>query len=177
MYAKSSLKASEAASLGHPAVDNILFIDKIPLMAFAFQELVRRVNTAAHVQYEESYFSVLSRPFEREFGRGLIVIGGDLDDSTVHLQVPIYELRSKFPVARMMVYSAVYDPAVIEMVENGTIDACLHTYEPVEEVRSAYEHLLRGESFISSMLRTLYYEYKLTKERILPGRCSISSRG
>ena len=176
MYAKSSLKASEAVSLLPPAIDNILFIDKIPLLAFAFQELIRRVNTAAHVRYEENYFSVLSRPVEREFGYGLIVIGGDLEDPTVHLRVPIYELRSKFPEARVMVYSAVYDPGVIEMVENGTIDACLHTYEPVEEVRSAYEHLLRGENFISSMLRTLYYEYQLTKERILPGGCPVNRR-
>jgi DNA-binding NarL/FixJ family response regulator len=159
-----------------PSIGNILFIDKVPLLAYAFQELARGVDTAAHVRYEESYFAVLSRPVAKEFGYGLIVIGGDLDDSSVHLRVPIYELRNKFPVTRMMVYSAVYDPAVIEMVENGAIDACVHTFEPVEEVRSAYEHLHRGESFISPMLRTLYYEYQLTKERILPGGCPMTRR-
>ena len=175
MHAKSSLKATGAPLCPYPALDNILFIDKIPLLAYAFQELVRGINSAARVRYEESYFSVLSRPSEKEFDCGLIVIGSDLDDSTVHLQVPVHELRSKFPEARMMVYSNVYDPAVIEMVENSTIDACLHTFEPVEEIRSAYEHILRGETFISSMLRTLYYEYKLQNERILPGRYQMNS--
>jgi hypothetical protein len=46
----------------------------------------------------------------------------------------------------------------------------LHTFEPVEELRSAYQHLLRGETFISPMLRTLYYDYKLMDEKIQTGR-------
>lgn len=177
MHVQSLLKSAEDRLSWHPSLDDILFIDKIPLLAYAFQELVRRVNYTARVRYEESYFSVLSRHYEKGFDYELIVIGSDLDDSTVHLQVPIYELRNKFPMARIMVYSCVYDPVVIEMVENSTIDACLHTFEKVEEVRSAYEHLLRGEPFISPMLRTLYYEYKLKDECILPSRRSISTGG
>jgi DNA-binding NarL/FixJ family response regulator len=170
MCANSNPGAAESTASPSPSLDNILFIDKIPLLAYAFQELVRGINRAVHVRYAESYFSVLSRPVTNEPGYGLIIIGSDLDDSTVHLQVPVYELRKKFPIARIMVYSGVYDPAVIQMVENSTIDACLHTFEPVEELRSAYQHLLRGETFISPMLRTLYYDYKLMDEKIQTGR-------
>jgi hypothetical protein len=153
-----------------PSMDNILFVDKIPLLAFAFQEIICGVSRSASVRYEESYFSVLSRPTDDESDYGLIIISSDVDDSSIHLQVPVGELRQKFPGARIMVYSVAYDSAIIEMAENGTIDACIHLFDPVQEVKSAYEALLRGEGYISAMLCTLYYDYKLQNEKILPGR-------
>jgi hypothetical protein len=170
MHATTFEKEAIASSSMFPSLDNILFIDRIPVLAYAFQEIIRGINSAAHVRYEESYFSLLSRPIENESSYGLIILSSDLDNSSVHLQVPINELRNKFPEARMMVYSVAYNPEVIQMVETSTIDACIHIFEPVEEIRFAYEHLLRGEGYISTMLRTLYFDYDLKKGKILPGR-------
>lgn len=170
MQANTIQKEAIASSSMFPSLDNILFIDRIPVLAYAFQEIIRGINPAANVRYEECYFSLLSRPSENDSSYGLIIVSSDLDNSSVHLQVPINELRNKFPEARMLVYSVAYNPEVIQMVEDSTIDACIHIFEPVEEIRFAYEHLLRGESYISSMLRTLYFEYNLKEGKILPGR-------
>jgi hypothetical protein len=39
------------------------------------------------------------------------------------------------------------------------IDAYVHKYEPIEEILKAYLQLARGETIISSMFHTLYYQY------------------
>jgi DNA-binding NarL/FixJ family response regulator len=58
-----------------------------------------------------------------------------------------------------MVYSNAYDPVIIEKMTATGIDAYVHKYESVEEIRKAYIYLGKGESYISEIFHTLYYEY------------------
>jgi hypothetical protein len=44
------------------------------------------------------------------------------------------------------------------MADTG-IDAYVHKYEPIDEIVRGYKQLSGGETFVSSIFHTLYYEY------------------
>jgi hypothetical protein len=58
-----------------------------------------------------------------------------------------------------MLYSNNYDPQIIEKMESGGIDAYVHRLESIDEIRKAYDHLNRGEPYISNIFHILYYDY------------------
>lgn len=60
-----------------------------------------------------------------------------------------------------MIYSSSYDPQIIEKMPEAGIDAYVHKFEPIEEIRKAYQHLSRGEPFVSAIFHALYYDYGL----------------
>lgn len=58
-----------------------------------------------------------------------------------------------------MIYSTIYDPLIIQKMKETGIDAYVHKYESVDEIRKAYRHLSAGESYVSGIFHTLYYDY------------------
>jgi DNA-binding NarL/FixJ family response regulator len=75
----------------------------------------------------------------------------------------VTELRNRFGQPRIMIYSSSYDPQIIEKMREAGVDAYVHKFEPIEEIRKAYQHLSNGDSFISDIFHTPYYGYGLKK--------------
>jgi DNA-binding NarL/FixJ family response regulator len=69
-----------------------------------------------------------------------------------------------------MIYTRNYDHAIIEKMEESGIDAYIHKYEPIGEIRKAYSCLAAGEGYISSIFHTLYYEYCLRMDKLPPAK-------
>lgn len=141
------------------ALDRILVIDDLPIIPLAFQEVFRGINPSAIVEYSENIFSALS---SRAYANTLfdLVITGSLQESfSEHLQQAVSELKKKFGEPKVMIYSSSYDPVIIEKMEATGIDAYVHKYESIEEIRKTYCRLAKGEFYISDIFHTLYYEY------------------
>jgi DNA-binding NarL/FixJ family response regulator len=134
-------------------------IDDLPLIPLAFQEVFRTVNPSAAVQYSENVFTALSA---KEYSNTIfdLVITGSLEGNfSENLQLAVTELKKRFGKPMIMVYSSAYDPVIIEKMTATGIDAYVHKYESIEEIKKAYAHLSRGESYVSWIFHTLYYEY------------------
>jgi hypothetical protein len=58
-----------------------------------------------------------------------------------------------------MIYSSAYDPVIIEKMADTGINAYVHKYEPIDEILRGYKQLSGGETFVSGIFHTLYYEY------------------
>ena len=146
-----------------PPLDRILVIDDLPMIPLAFQEVFRGINASAVVEYSENVFSALSAKKYDDTTFDLIITGSFQDHFSSSLQQAVTELRSRFGRPRIMIYSSAYDPQIIaEMTEAG-IDAYVHKFEPIEEIRKACQHLSRGEPFISAIFHTMYYDYRIKK--------------
>jgi len=140
-------------------LDKILVIDDLPLIPLAFREVFRAINSAAVVEYSENIFSALSARIYAQTTFDLIITGSLQDSYSEHLQQAVTELRKKFGAPKIMLYSSTYDPVIIEKMPEAGIDAYVHKYEPIEEIHKAYKHLSCGESYVSEIFHTLYYEY------------------
>ncbi len=140
-------------------LNRILVIDDLPLIPLAFQEVFRAVNPSALVEYSENIFSALSSKAYANTSFDLVITGSLQDQYSANLQQAINELRRRFNEPLIMIYSSAYDPVIIEKMPSAGIDAYVHKYEPIEEIRKAYEQLSQGEAYISSIFHTLYYEY------------------
>ena len=141
------------------SLDRIFVIDDLPLMPLAFQEVFRAVNPSATVLYSENVFKALSA---KEYANTVfdLVITGSLEDHfSENLQMAVSELKKKFGHPMIMVYSHAYDPVIIEKMAATGIDAYVHKYESIEEIKKAYLHLSKGQTYISGIFHTLYYEY------------------
>jgi len=143
--------------------DKILVIDEMPIVSLAMQEIFRMVNIAAVVEYTDNIFTALSSATYQSSGFDLIIIGSQQDVFPDNLHELIEELKGRFRKARIMLFAAIYDPAIIEKMEVSGIDAYVHKYEPLEEIRKTYMRLSAGESYISAIFRTLYSEYGLDR--------------
>jgi len=141
------------------SLDKILVIDDLPLIPLAFQEVFRAINKSAIVEYSENIFSALSCRAYASAVFDLVITGSLQDNFSEHLQQAVTELRKKFGNSRIMLYSSAYDPVIIEKMPETGIDAYVHKYESIEEIRKAYARLAKGDSYISEIFHTLYYEY------------------
>jgi DNA-binding NarL/FixJ family response regulator len=144
----------------HP-LDKILVIDDLPLIPLAFQEVFRSINASAVVEYSENIFSALSAKVFANTSFDLIITGSFQDRWSTNLQQAVTELQSRFGQPRIMIYSSHYDPQIIEKMNEVGIDAYVHKFEPIEEIRKAYQRLSHGEPFVSAIFHALYYDYGL----------------
>jgi DNA-binding NarL/FixJ family response regulator len=144
----------------HP-LDKILVIDDLPLIQLAFQEVFRSINASAVVEYSENIFSALSAKTFANTSFDLIITGSFQDRWSTSLHQAVTELRNRFGQPRIMIYSSSYDPQIIEKMPEAGIDAYVHKFEPIEEIRKAYQRLSDGEPFISAIFHSLYYDYGL----------------
>jgi DNA-binding NarL/FixJ family response regulator len=144
-----------------PPLDRILVIDDLPMIPLAFQEVFRGINASAVVEYSENVFSTLSAKKFADTSFDLIITGSFQDRFSTSLQQAVTELHNRFGQPRIMIYSSSYDPQIIEKMPEAGIDAYVHKFEPIEEIRKAYQQLSRGESFISAIFHALYYDYGL----------------
>jgi len=140
-------------------LDRILVIDDLPLIPLAFQEVFRSVNTATRVEYSENIFTALSAKAWANTTFDLIITGSLQDNFSSNLEQAVTELRKRFGQPLIMIYSSAYDPIIIEKMATTGIDAYVHKYESIEEIRHAYKQLSAGEAYISTIFHTLYYEY------------------
>jgi len=140
-------------------LDRILVIDDLPLIPLAFQEVFRTVNPNTRVEYSENIFTALSAKVWANTNFDLVITGSLQDNFSANLQQAVTELRKRFGQPLIMIYSSSYDPIIIEKMATTGIDAYVHKYESIQEIRRAYEQLSKGEAYVSSIFHTLYYEY------------------
>jgi len=139
--------------------DRILVIDDLPLIPLAFQEVFRGINPSAKVEFSENIFSALSSRTFATAQFDLVITGSLQENFSEHLQQAVTELKKKFGDPQVMLYSSAYDPLIIEKMAATGIDAYVHKYESIEEIRKAYYRLAKGESYVSEIFHTLYFEY------------------
>jgi len=139
--------------------DRILVIDDLPIIPLAFREIFRGINSSVTVEYSDNIFSALSSRTFADTRFDLVVAGSLQVDFPGHLQQAVSDLKKKFGEPKIMVYSSDYDPAIIRHMAEMGIDAYVHRFEPIGEVRKTYCLLADGASYVSQIFHTLYYEY------------------
>jgi DNA-binding NarL/FixJ family response regulator len=139
--------------------DRVLVIDDLPLIPLAFQEVFRGINPSVKVDFSENIFSALSSRTFATAQFDLVITGSLQENFSENLQQAVTELKKKFGDPKVMLYSSSYDPVIIEKMTAAGIDAYVHKYESIEEIRKAYCRLAKGESYVSGIFHTLYYEY------------------
>ena len=145
--------------------DRILVIDDLPLIPLAFQEVFRSLNPAATVDYSENIFTALSAKAYANMSFDLVITDSLHGDFSKNMQQAVSELKKRFGQPLIMIYSSSYDPQIIEKMPEVGIDAYVHKFEPIEEIRKAYQRLSRGEPFVSAIFHALYYDYGLDIRR------------
>lgn len=144
-----------------PLINNILVLDEMPTIALGLQGIFCSFNETVHIEHIENIFTALSSKSLEEKNFDLAVIGEQLGSPSDDLLRTIAELQHRFGPMKIMVYSPNYDHSLLEKMETSGIDAYVHKYEAVAEIRKAFSCLLAGEPYISPIYRTLYYEYGL----------------
>lgn len=137
----------------------ILVIDELPLIPLAFQEVFRSINAAATIEYTGNIFTALSAKAFANKTFDLVITDSFQGHFSGNPQQAVSELKKRFDEPLLMIYSSDYDPAIIKKMTAAGIDAYVHKHEPIEEIRKAYERMTRGETYISAIFHTLYYEY------------------
>ena len=145
--------------------DRILVIDDLPLIPLAFQEVFRFLNHAATVDYSENIFTALSTKAYANTSFDLVITDSLQDNFSKNMQQAVSELKKRFGQPLIMIYSSSYDPLIIEQMETVGIDAYVHKYESIDEIRKAYAELSKGETYISGIFHTMYYQYGLGVRR------------
>jgi DNA-binding NarL/FixJ family response regulator len=151
-------------------MNSILVIDEVPTIALGLQEVFRPLNKSVNVGSIENVFTALSSKSYEGKKFDLIILGETVEDPTINFQQAIAELKSRFGNSRIMIYTRNYDHAIIEKMEESGIDAYIHKYEPIREIRKAYSCLAAGEGYISGIFHTLYYEYCLRIDKLPPAK-------
>jgi DNA-binding NarL/FixJ family response regulator len=139
--------------------DRILVIDDLPLIPLALQEVFRTVNPSATVEYSENIFTALSAKTYANINFDLVIIDFLQENFSQHLQQTVSELKKRFGQPLIMIYSSAYDPMIIEQMVPAGIDAYVHKYESIEEIKKTYLQLSKGETYVSGIFHTLYYDY------------------
>jgi len=137
------------------SLDRILVIDDLPLIPLAFQEVFRKINPSVTVLHSDNIYSVLSAKAWDNTVFDLVIIGTLKENYTTNLRLAVSDLRRRFGQPLIMIYSSVYDPAIAQNMTAAGIDAYVHKYEPVHEIRRVYEQLSKGEPCISGIFLTL----------------------
>jgi DNA-binding NarL/FixJ family response regulator len=139
--------------------DRILVIDDLPLIPLAFQEVFRAINPSATVEYSESIFTALSAKAYANMSFDLVITDSFQDHFSQNLEQAVSELKNRFGQPLIMIYTSAYDPAIIEKMASTGIDAYVHKYESIEEIRKTYTELSKGATYISGIFQTLYHVY------------------
>ena len=145
--------------------DRILVIDDLPLIPLAFQEVFRSLNPAATVDYSENIFTALSAKAYANMSFDLVITDSLHGDFSKNMQQAVPELKKRFGQPLIMIYSSSYDPLIIEQMEAVGINAYVHKYESIDEIRKAYAGLSKGEVYISGIFHTMFYQYRLGVRR------------
>ena len=140
-------------------LNRILVIDELPLIPLAFQDVFRSVNPSASVEYCANIYTALSAKTYAATAFDLVILGSAQDRWSTSLEQGIWELKDRFGLPAIMVYSGTYDSAIIGKMRAAGIDAYVHRQESVEEILEAYRLLSAGMTFISGIFRTLYDDY------------------
>ncbi|MDO6432480.1 hypothetical protein Q4E93_17885 [Flavitalea sp. BT771] len=140
--------------------DRILVIDDLPIIPLAFREILRTIDSSVIVEYSDNLFSALSSLTFTNTRFDLVIAGSLQDGFPGNLQQAVAELKKKFGEPKIMIYSSAYDPAIIGHMATTGIDAYVHRFESIEEIRKTYCQLAKGESYVSEIFHTLYYEYR-----------------
>lgn len=135
----------------------VLVIDDLPMISLAFQEVLRSVNPAVTVEYCANVFTALSAKTYAGVTFDLVILGSPQDRGP--LERSVTELKDRFARPLVMLYSGLYDPVIIEKMAAAGIDAYVHRYETIDEIREAYRQLTAGMPFVSGIFRTLYHDY------------------
>jgi DNA-binding NarL/FixJ family response regulator len=139
----------------------VLVIDEIPLIAVGLQAVLRTMYPLIQVEHLDSVFTALSsKAFEGRLFE-VVILGSGEESSSADLLSAVSALKERFPASRIMVYTDQYDPAVIAKIQERTPDACVHKFEPAEEIRRAYFQLIAGGTYLSPIFDTLYHSYRL----------------
>lgn len=141
------------------SLDRIFVIDDLPLIPLAFQEIFRTINPSVSVLYSQNVFNALSAKQYANMTFDLVITGSLEERYSENLHMAVTELKTKFGQPRIMIYSSAYDPVIIEKMAASGIDAYVHKYESIGEIKKAYLHLSKRENYISEMFHTLYYQY------------------
>jgi DNA-binding NarL/FixJ family response regulator len=145
--------------------DRILVIDDLPLIPLAFREVFRSINPSATVDYSENIFTALSSKAYANTSFDLVITDSLQDNFSKNMQQAVSELKKRFGQPLIMIYSGSYDPLIIEQIEAAGIDAYIHKYESIDEIRKAYTELSKGGVYISGIFHTMYYQYGLGVRR------------
>jgi DNA-binding NarL/FixJ family response regulator len=139
--------------------DRVLVIDDLPLIPLAFQEVFRSLNPAATVDYSENIFTALSAKAYANMSFDLVITDSLQDNFSKNMHQTVSELKKRFGQPLIMIYSSSYDPLIIEQMGVVGIDAYVHKYESIDEIRKAYDELSKGGTYISGIFHTMYYQY------------------
>jgi len=148
-----------------PSPHHILVIDEIPLIAVGMQEVFRCLNPSVRVDHSPGVFTALSAKIYDGKFFDLIILGLQASCYPEDLPQSVAGLKERFGSSRIMVYTDRYDPLLIEKIKDWGIDAYVHKYETVDEIRNAYLRLSTGEAYVSGILHTMYYEYHVDLEK------------
>ena len=140
-------------------MDRILVIDDLPLIAIAFQEVFRSVNPSASVTYCGNIYTALSSKTYDATTFGLVILGTVHELWSTSFDQGNWELKDRFGVPAIMLYSGIYHPEIVRKMQAAGIDAYVHRHESVDEIREAYRQLSAGKPFVSGIFRTLYHDY------------------
>ncbi|MBS1605723.1 MAG: hypothetical protein JST42_23890, partial [Bacteroidetes bacterium] len=105
--------------------------------------------------YSENIYTALSARAWDNTGFDLVIIGTLEENYATSLPLAVSDLRNRFGQPLIMIYSGVYDPLIVQNMTAAGIDAYVHKYEPVHEIRRVYEQLSKGEPCVSSIFLTL----------------------
>lgn len=141
----------------------VLIIDEMPMIAAGFHETLKSLQPAVKVEHVTNAFTALSARTYEDRSFDLVVLGSDEEHSPGSLLLPAAELRERFSGVRILIYTDKYDPAIIEAIGQGTIDACVHKNEEILEIHNAWRHLQQDQTYLSPMLHTLYAQYRLNR--------------
>jgi len=140
-------------------LDRILVIDDLPLIPLALQEVFRPMNPSARVEYSGNIFTALSANTYSNTNFDLVIIGSFQDEHSDNLRQAVTELKKRFGQPIVMIFSSSYDPQIIGQMPGSGVDAYVHKYESIDEIRKAYQQLSAGQPYVSAMFHTLYYDY------------------
>lgn len=140
-------------------LNRILVIDDLPLIPLAFREVFRSVNPSVSVEYCGNLYTALSTQTYAATAFDLVIFGPVQERWSDTFGQGIWELKDRFGLPAIMLYSSAYEPAIIDKMQTAGIDAYVHRNESVEEILEAYNRLSAGTPFISGIFRTLYYDY------------------
>jgi DNA-binding NarL/FixJ family response regulator len=143
-----------------PTPAHILVIDEIPLISIGLRQVFESIHPDTRLEHTSSVFTALSAPAFESVPWYLIVLDLDAGAQPGSFLLPAAELKTKFPSSRLMIYSSIYDPSIIEKMPAIGIDAYVHKYESADEIRIAFLHLTGGQPYLSGIFRTLYYDYR-----------------
>jgi DNA-binding NarL/FixJ family response regulator len=145
-------------------LNRVLVIDEVPVIAFGLLETFSLLNRSVTVAYEANVFSALSSPARAAETFDLLVVGVLPEDASPALWNVLAELKNRFGHPRLMLYASHYNHTVIEKMEEWGVDAYVHRYESMDEIRKAYTRISLNERYISELFYTLYNDYCLNRE-------------